>query len=132
MKINVDNRDRIDAALDRVNGKAGKHTAKAYEVRYFAQYAEKTLDDLRIPKAHRKGAIASAMSGDDLPSAYKYQPVRTEFTIVRGASGWFLTAARREDYGGLRVRTPSITLSQAAINAGAQSPKHRMSVLIDG
>jgi hypothetical protein len=92
IKITEKNREAIDAALAKANGKAQAHTfTSASSVSASARIAEADLSDLGIPKSQRAGATARASSGSRLPNAYKYRRVISHITITRGSSAWFLS-----------------------------------------
>lgn len=94
IKITEQNREAIDAALAKANGKATAHTfTSASSVSAAMRVAEAKLEDLGIPKGQRSGATARARSGGKLPNAYKYRRVVSYITITRGSSAWFLTEA---------------------------------------
>jgi hypothetical protein len=92
MKIKIDtaNNEALNAALDKINGKATSFTITCTrELIDIATRAEKKLEAL--PKAMRKGAVVRYRPAGPSANAYKYAAKSTRITIERGASGWFLT-----------------------------------------
>jgi hypothetical protein len=107
IKIVTENSAAIHDALRAVNGKAETHTYKYWtQIVDLSAYAEKCLANLGIPKAERAGAIYSAISGGQLPNAYKYTAIGTAVEITRRSSAWYLTKVERADiYSGNRGKT---------------------------
>lgn len=89
IKLIPQNLEKIQAALDEINGKATKHVYTAQDVLKEAEEAEHKLRGL--PKVLQVGAKAYAESGESLPNAYKHSRVVNYVRIERFASGWFLT-----------------------------------------
>ena len=119
MMIKITDDAAIAAALADTNGKAQTHTyTSALQIRAIARDAENRLEQLGIPKKSRTGATVAAMSGDKLPSAYKYVPIRTRITLARRATGWYLTSAIATTYYG----TPGakLTMTEAQENAAIE------------
>lgn len=99
IKINESNRAAINAALEKVNGRATAHTfTGATPIIEAAVAAEAKLELLGLNKVQRIGAQASLSSGKKIPHAYKYPRIKTNVQILRGATGWFLIAASASDY----------------------------------
>tara|TARA_R110002126_G_scaffold145013_3_gene291039 strand:- start:2 stop:214 length:213 start_codon:yes stop_codon:yes gene_type:complete len=63
MKINTKNENKIDSALQDVNGKAVSHTYSAQDVRRLAIAAETELKSRVIDATQRKGSIFYKASG---------------------------------------------------------------------
>ena len=104
---------RINAALEAVNGRATQHTFRGNsDLAEVARMAETALDKIGLPKGERKAAVATMVSGDKLPSAYKWSRnvVRTSVTIERGPRDWFLVAVERSE-GGDPPGQPTVTIS---------------------
>jgi hypothetical protein len=92
MKIKIDtaNNEALNAALDKVNGKATSFTITCGgELMSIANRAEKKLEIL--PKAMRKGVKVSFRPSGPSANSYKYAAKSTHVTIERGSTGWFLT-----------------------------------------
>ena len=115
IKITIANATAIHDALRAVNGRASTHAYTSLsEIQQVAAWGEKRLENLSIPKAQRGGAVFSAISGDQLPKAYKYRARGTWVEITRRSSAWYLTDADTADiYPGMRGTTRWLRLTQA-------------------
>jgi len=100
IKITEANRVAINALLGKINGKSWLHTAFHKHIFDLAESNENNLEKFNIAKKDRRGAIASGMSGGNVPSAYKYSRIVNIYTIERGATNWFLVAAKKVDCWG--------------------------------
>ena len=116
IKITEANRVAINALLVEINGKSVSHTASAQNIFDLAYLMEVRLDKFSIAKKDRGGAIASGMSGGNVPSAYKYSRIVNTYTIERGSAGWFLIAANKIDnWGNASKDNLSLTPAQRDI-----------------
>ena len=116
IKIVEANRQKIHALLSEINGKSVSHTASQQNIFDLAEMMELRLNKFGIAKKDRKGAIASGMSGGDVPNAYKYSRIVTSYDIERGASDWFLVYAKRDEtYGNAAKPRLSLTVVQRDI-----------------
>ena len=116
IKITEANRQKIHALLVEINGKSVSHTASAQNIFDLAYLMEVRLDKFSIAKKDRGGAIASGMSGGNVPSAYKYSRIVNTYTIERGSAGWFLIAANKIDnWGNASKDNLSLTPAQRDI-----------------
>ena len=116
IKIVEANRVAINALLDKVNGKSYSHTAFHKHIFDLAESSELQLNKFDIAKKDRSGAIASGMSGGNVPSAYKYSRIVNTYTIERGSAGWFLIAANKIDnWGNASKDNLSLTPAQRDI-----------------
>ena len=100
IKITEANRLKIHAMLVEINGKSVSHTACAQNIFDLAYLMEVRLDKLNIAKKDRAGAIASSMSGGDVPAAYRYSRIINTYDIVRGSADWFLIGINKIDNWG--------------------------------
>ena len=101
MKINVTNFDKIEQALAIANGKATVRLAHRQNAESYVVIIEKALTEKGIPKNLWKGLKFQIMPGaEKLPNAYfkRGMPSATEFTLERGASGWFMTSCNRSEF----------------------------------
>lgn len=110
IKITEANRVAINALLDKINGKSYSHTAFHKHIFDLAESSELQLDKFDIAKKDRSGAIASGMSGGNVPSAYKYSRIVNTYTIERGSADWFLVAAVKIDNWGNAAK-PRLSLT---------------------
>jgi hypothetical protein len=116
LKIVEANRIKIHALLQEINGKSVSHTASQQNIFDLAEMMELRLNKFGIAKKDRKGAIASSVSGGDVPNAYKYSRIVTIFGIERGASDWFLIVAKKDEtYGNAAKPRLSLTVIQRDI-----------------
>lgn len=81
----------LAAALEKANGRASAHTARPSNIRPVTERLEAQLADLGIAKAHRAGATAQYVSGDEVPTSYKYARTVTVVRLTRSSSGWYVT-----------------------------------------
>jgi hypothetical protein len=92
IKIILANAQKIEGALRAANLKSTAHTYTSFaDIEALIVDAEKRLTNLLIAKKHFPGAIFNATSGASVPNAYKYSRDATSVTLMRKASGWFLT-----------------------------------------
>ena len=112
IKLTEANRLKIHFLLGKINGKSVSHTASAQNIFDLAELMEVRLDKFSIAKKDRGGAIASGMSGGDVPNAYKYSRIVNSYDIERGASDWFLVAAVKIDNWGNAAK-PRLSLTPA-------------------
>ena len=95
MKLPVENIERIESELSKINGRANAHTASAKWVAYIASVGEEKLENLKLPKGDRIGSKVVATSGEKLPNSYKGQVMINRVVLVRGYNGWFLTEVEK-------------------------------------
>ena len=92
IKIDIKNKDKLEAELKAVNGKSWDHAFTLYEeLVECAKSAEKRLMKLQIPTNLRIGAVWEETSGQAMPKAYKWPRNATYIRLVRRRTGWFLT-----------------------------------------
>lgn len=114
MRININNTDKIEAALAEVNGRAKSQTiTNAYEVAFIAETAELKLSDL--PIALRRGATV-AYRPEGPCGSYKYQSTTTVIYLERGAKYWFLTGAAQSPLWPRQSELFNISISQHQAN----------------
>ena len=112
IKIVETNRRAINILLGEINGKSLSHTAHDKHIFELAELMEMKLEKFSIAKKDRSGALASGMSGGDVPNAYKYSRIVNSYDIERGASDWFLVAAVKIDNWGNAAK-PRLSLTPA-------------------
>ena len=116
IKIVEANRVAINALLDKINSKSYSHTAFHKHIFDLAESSELQLDKFDIAKKDRSGAIASGMSGGNVPSAYKYSRIVNTYTIERGSADWFLIGINKIDnWGNASKDNLSLTPAQRDI-----------------
>lgn len=116
MKIRIckENRDKIQKALDAVQGRCKERTITVDDIIYSVKDIE---DELKIPKKAMIGVkVVSDQCCQNFPNAYKYTPHSTQYGMERTSSGWFLTWVDRNPakrFG----NTYNLTLTEAAKEA---------------
>ena len=116
IKIVEANRVAINALLDKINGKSYSHTAFHKHIFDLAESSELQLEKFDIAKKYRSGAIASGMSGGNVPTAYKYSRIVNTYTIERGSAAWFLVSIEKfQNWGNASKDKLSLTPFQRDI-----------------
>ena len=114
IKINDTNREAINAALKKINGKATEHTFyDSLSLIYAARDAESQLGNLGLSNGSRSGAIAIANSGGSVANSYKYTRITTTVTLVRGSSAWFLVSISASETYRRKAGELSVSLTEA-------------------
>lgn len=112
MKINVNNKEKIEAALNETQSRAKARTISYEDILETIEHIEEKLN---ISKKAMVGVIAHvSLYCEHFAGSYKGVPMGTEFTIQRFSSGWFLTKVDR--YNVDHTRTYRLTLSESAAN----------------
>lgn len=110
MKININNKEKIEAALNEVQSRVKARTISYEDILETIEHIEEKLN---ISKKAMVGVIARvSLHCQHFPANYNGQPMGTEFTIQRFSSGWFLTGVSRENIE--HVRKYRLTLSESA------------------
>lgn len=110
MKININNKEKIEAALNEVQSRAKARTISYEDILETIEHIEEKLN---ISKKAMVGVIARvSLYCEHFAGSYKGVPMGTEFTIQRFSSGWFLTGVSRENIE--HVRKYRLTLSESA------------------
>lgn len=128
IKITKENHDKIQAALDAVNGKSWEHVYRfAREIIELTDAAEKKVIALVGSKKNAVGAIYTATSGAAVANRYNYSRIGTTVKIERGATGWFLVDVNRATLynhaGGQHI---TLTTAQDAGAVAALRTKYRV------
>lgn len=96
MKINLNNQDKVEEQLEKVNGRASAHVIDSVcELIEFANDAEAELATL-LPKAAWKGALVLCRPEGPSANSYKFRGVSTTCVLERGARDWFLVSAEKD------------------------------------
>jgi hypothetical protein len=94
IKIILEKAQKIEDALREINLRSTAHTYTSFaDIEALIVDAEKRLTNLLVAKKHFPGAVFVATSGGSVANAYKYSRDATSVTLMRKASGWFLTDA---------------------------------------
>ena len=116
IKLTKENADKINAELEKVNGKSTTHTySYSHEIFKVVGEMENLLLELYIPMKQRKGAICKSVSGKKVANSYKYSRKATSITLERGAKEWFLTHIKSVDIGKKGHTTLILTQEQDEI-----------------
>ena len=95
MKINITNKEKLNQAINEVQGKATARTIDADSVEYRVKQIEEKLSTV----LHKKDWVGIKAqidhNGQDFPNAYKYTPNSTVVYLKRTGSGWFVTQIGR-------------------------------------
>lgn len=96
MKININNTEKLSAAIEAAEGtRVNARTITAEDVIRSVEKIEKRLRYL-LPKKGWKGLKFNVdPHAQQFPAAYKGTPQSTQFRVERGATGWFVTAIWR-------------------------------------
>jgi len=98
MKINIQNTDQIERAIAAVEGKARARCMSPRRIVDIAERLEARLEELCIPKRHRKGATGTGWADvwiGEAPVGITWGYDTTWVELKRFSSGWFLIAADR-------------------------------------
>lgn len=113
MKINVNNKEKIEAALNETQSRAKARTISYEDI---LEAIETIEEKLNISKKAMVGVTARvSLHCQYFPAKYNGQPMGTEFLIQRFPSGWFLTGMVRSNID--HNRTYRLFLSESAKEA---------------
>lgn len=97
MKINVTATEKLAQAIVEAEGRATVRTITAQAVQEWIKVVERKLADRGITKANWVGMkFRIDINAQYFPNAYRYCPEATVYELERFASGWFVTAIRRD------------------------------------
>lgn len=95
IRINVNNIEKINAAIATAEGRATARCITADDIHIMIDEIESTL----IKRMYKKDWAGLEFSVDpnaqSFPGAYRGTPESTQFTVMRKASGWFVTDISR-------------------------------------
>ena len=100
IRNNVNNIDKINAAIAAAEGKASVRRLTADLVHTYVQHIEKMLSTRLLKKDWAGLEFSVDPHAQSFPGAYKGTPESTQFTLMRTASGWFVTNIRRRECQG--------------------------------
>ncbi|WP_331373412.1 hypothetical protein [Sinorhizobium chiapasense] len=109
--IKLSEKDKIDAILAQVNGRASRFVANRPDVERAAEKAEARLEAARLPQALRVGCRVEFISGGPGAKAYEYAAAGTKVQIVRAREGWRLVEANRTSVHPRQREKLTITVS---------------------
>lgn len=124
IKIEKENLNAIQAALDAVNGKATSHTLhNASSILTMVEKQEECAANL-IGKSNLSGAKYIYQSGFEVAKSFKYKRRGTQLTLERKSQSWFLTSVELIDLyqqGGKSQLMLTETQAQLAIKRFVKS-----------
>lgn len=94
MKINVNNTDKLEAELRKVQKGCTARNITLGNIREVAENAEKKLKELGIPVKSRIKCTASVLP-PKVCNSYKYTARGTYAHMIRGNKHWFVTDIER-------------------------------------
>lgn len=104
MKININDKEKVDIALAKVNARV--RNATHYTVETMVDRIERDLERKGLLKKYWTGlTFLCNPNAERFPNAYKGVPMATYFTVERYPSGWFLVGVERRE-----CKTDYITL----------------------
>ena len=93
MKINIENRDKLEVALKEVQGRATARTIDVDRILGVLKYVEKRLG---IGKAALKGTKVHFTGAEEFAKAYRFTPESTHFEAEHNGKTWFVTSIVRD------------------------------------
>lgn len=133
MKVNLNNIEKLTAAIDAAQGKCRIRLLDVDDLDFAVEHAEFCLTEAGIPKKAWKG-VTVFVNFHTVSMSYQFPPEGTVATIQRFASGWFVTAisrapARRNgDNVSPRVTFPRIRPKDAGDLIEAMMRKHSIAL----
>jgi len=95
MKINVNDKEKLQKALDEVQAKSRTRTITVENMQAAVKHYEAYLAKL-MPKKYWQGiGLLFDHNAQNFPNAYKGNPMGTRVRIIRGSSDWFITEIER-------------------------------------
>ena len=96
MKININNKEKMDSEFKKVNARV--RGASSYDVENLVNIIEINLGLKGVPKKYWTGLkFRCNPNPETFPHAYKGIPMATYFTLERYPSGWFLVGVERRE-----------------------------------
>jgi len=93
-KINLQHKDKINEAIDAAEYRCSARLLSYDELLNVVKNAEKTLEQMRIPKRRWQGVYID-FHPENVAKAYKYPAEGTAARVERFTSGWFLVDVYR-------------------------------------
>lgn len=95
MKININDSEKLEKAIEEAEGRAKARLIDAYEIQRAADYIDHFLED-RLYKKDQKGIEFHVdIHAQSFPSSYRGIPESTHFWLKKCSTGWFVTDIRR-------------------------------------
>lgn len=93
MKINVENTEKLENALQEAQGRA---TARTLGVEDVLKYLKRVEDRIGVGKTALKGTKVHFTGAEKFAKAYQYVPESTHFEAVHNGKTWFVTLITRD------------------------------------
>jgi len=109
-------RDKLDATLELINGRADRHVMHGLDIMQLAAGVEQELTDRGVTVKHRAGTIVRYTPAmPDYKGNHKSRLIiTTEIQMERTSSGWWLTGAKRAELWAGTKEHRKVNISQAA------------------
>ena len=118
MKINVEKKAEVEAALLVVNGTNTAFTITSHSVvQSVASDAAAILIEKGVPKNLWAGTKVIFVPSGPKSAAYRYSVITTKITLLRGTGGWFLIGIERVDSHRSRCENLTLNVSVAVRDA---------------
>ena len=95
MKLNISEERADIPKIDAAIAKWLKHGTSIFQMRDFAEQAEKLLDKIKLPKANLSGVQHAFYSGSVVANRYKYERETHCVLLERGTRDWYLRSVHR-------------------------------------
>jgi hypothetical protein len=95
MKLNISEERADIPKIDAAIGKWLTHGTTIFQMRDFANQAEKLLDKIKLPKADRSGVQHAFYSGSVVPNRYRHERSTHCVLLERGTRDWYLKSVYR-------------------------------------
>lgn len=93
MKINIERKEQLEAALKEAQGRATARTIDVDRILGVLKYVEERLG---IGKTALKGTKVHFTGAEKFAKAYRYIPESTHFEAVHSGKTWFATSITRD------------------------------------
>lgn len=120
IKICEKNCQKIEAALQKVNGEAQAHTITSFDrVQTLANHFEQRLEAAFLPLKYRIGAKAIVVSGSKVSNRYEFRRRATKIELTRKSTAWYVSKIEEEQVfveGGRKSLTLTAEQKKVAID----------------
>ena len=95
MRINITNKEKIEAALAEVQKLSQVRMIGYQDILDAVKYSEEKLSNILLKKDWVGLKVQADPNAQQFPNAYKYRPESTQFVLEKGVNDWFLTRLER-------------------------------------
>lgn len=119
MKINIDNTEKLTAAIKEAEGKATARTIEATQIQY-------TLHEIEagIAKKKMSGTLVHYTGAEHFPNAYKYRPESTHWIAENINGKWYVVAIYRDTCPNRSSYNTEVEYSETAKQAILENASH--------